>query len=82
MKTNYVCEWCEEIFSDKGECLIHEKKCFYNPETQSCYTCKHHGDEFANTGKVWFTCDVGLLKSKSWIENFATNCVGWKSYEE
>ena len=38
VKTNQ-CDFCTKTSFDKGSIRVHEKKCFYNPITQSCATC-------------------------------------------
>jgi hypothetical protein len=37
--TAYNCDHCNKIYSIKGQCKAHEKKCYYNPETKSCASC-------------------------------------------
>jgi hypothetical protein len=37
----YKCNHCRKISEDKGYIKQHEKKCYYNPDTQSCATCKY-----------------------------------------
>lgn len=38
VKTNQ-CDFCTKTSFNKGSIKTHEKKCFYNPVTQSCATC-------------------------------------------
>jgi len=77
MREIYECKWCYGHFGDRTECVEHEPKCHDNPATRSCETCDHHGTVVANTGKVWNTCEVGLLTSPRWVENHATACPQW-----
>lgn len=77
MKTKYECEFCQSDFVDMDVCKEHERLCYHNPSSKSCETCYHHDHVLADTGKVWNTCAVGLLKSPRWIENHATSCPKW-----
>jgi hypothetical protein len=78
MRVRYECKWCETDHGDTAEeCLQHELECHSNPASRSCETCMHHGTVVADTGKVWNTCAVGLLKSPRWVENHATACPQW-----
>lgn len=37
----YKCEHCGKISLQKAYIKQHEKKCYHNPETKSCATCKY-----------------------------------------
>jgi hypothetical protein len=77
MREIYECKWCYGHYGERTECVEHEPKCHDNPATRSCETCDHHGTVVADTGKVWNTCEVGLLTSPRWVENHATACPQW-----
>jgi len=80
MKEKFTCDWCYEDFYGRAECGDHERCCYDNPASRSCETCVHHGDVVGDTGKVWNTCDVGLLlESVKWIENHRTQCAQWQN---
>lgn len=38
----YRCSHCNKLHGYKGNAKKHEAKCFWNPETRSCASCKHH----------------------------------------
>ena len=82
MKKRFECDWCNGLYSNEKECLDHESRCCENPETKACETCSSHGTEVAGTGKVWNTCDKGLLKSHKWVENHARNCPQWQDWRK
>ena len=65
------------FYGDRAECAEHELRCHHNPANRSCETCEHHGTTVADTGKVWNTCEVGLLTSQKWVENHAASCPKW-----
>ena len=69
-----------DTVKDSARSEDHEKTCNNNPETRSCETCDHHCTDMAGTGKIWNTCDAGVLTSHRWIEH-ATGCPKWKSDE-
>jgi hypothetical protein len=72
-------DFCEKTSFSKGSISQHEKKCFYNPTTQSCTTCfwfsRVHGlgDDIA--------CYVGKLKeaNESEKQKLKTMCKSWTS---
>jgi hypothetical protein len=37
----YQCDFCNKTYKNKSSARVHEKKCFANPATKSCRTCKH-----------------------------------------
>ena len=37
----YKCIHCGKISERKGYIKQHEKKCYHNPETRSCASCKY-----------------------------------------
>jgi len=78
MKIRYECGWCEDSYDNPDDCLNHEKECTENPDVRSCDTCSHHGTDVGGSGRIWYTCRAGLLKSDTWIENFAKMCPKWK----
>ena len=38
----YQCDYCTFNMKTKASVINHENKCFYNPKTKSCATCKHN----------------------------------------
>jgi len=39
--SRWGCDFCKKTYELKSSALRHEKKCFANPATKSCRTCKH-----------------------------------------
>ena len=62
----YICEYCASMkrpqrpYLDKAPVIWHEKRCFYNPENKTCFTCKHNNGEHKNN-LVYLGCDNGLI---------------------
>ena len=46
----YICDYCNKGFWKKSDAAEHEKKCFHNPETRSCLSCKHFYNRIVNIG--------------------------------
>ena len=38
--TAYICS-CNKLYRDKKTAKAHYKRCFFNPELQTCNTCNH-----------------------------------------
>jgi hypothetical protein len=36
----YKCNYCNKVYQLKKSCQAHERKCYTNPETKSCASCK------------------------------------------
>ena len=37
----FACGFCSRIYGLKNVAIAHERKCYYNPDTKSCVTCKN-----------------------------------------
>lgn len=48
-KKVYQCEYCGRFYFTEKIAKEHEDKCFYNPSTKSCATCKHLGIPVAHS---------------------------------
>ena len=66
--TVYLCGFCRRPhnYRKAAVCEAHEARCFYNPKTHSCGTCRHlirgekascgakkHGEPFTTACKSW-----------------------------
>ena len=81
MKTVKInqCDFCDKTSFSKSTIIQHEKKCFFNPATQSCATClwfsRVHslGDES--------TCYLSKLSKapEGEKQKLKTSCGNWKN---
>lgn len=39
--TAFACDFCKKLYRTKSGGKRHEDRCFFNPATHSCVTCKH-----------------------------------------
>jgi len=37
----YKCDYCKKTYANKSAAKRHEWRCFFNPATKSCATCKN-----------------------------------------
>lgn len=51
----FQCEFCNKIYLTKKTARAHEARCFKNPKSRSCITCKNFGVEVATIYKGY--CD-------------------------
>ena len=79
VKTNQ-CDFCSKTSLNKGSLRVHEKKCFYNPLTQSCATCLWFSRTY---GFETIECYVGEVKdcNKSLKPKLKTRCNKWINAE-
>ena len=43
----YECEYCnKKVYKSKSAAKFHEKKCFANPTTKACQTCKYYCTDY------------------------------------
>lgn len=84
----YKCEHCRKVSENKAYIKYHEKKCYYNPETKSCATCRYlifGYKENPETGHYNFfqNCSIGLdVKSKHLKTECCYHDVRPEDYEE
>ncbi len=74
------CDYCRKISFNKNYLKQHEKKCFYNPATQSCATCLWFG-RVHNLNET--TCFLGKFeKAEEGVrQKLKTACKSWRSAE-
>jgi hypothetical protein len=78
VKTNQ-CDFCTKTSFDKGSIRVHEKKCFFNPVTQSCATCLWFSKKHLNGPPT--ICFVGetYVSVNEFKSILNTKCTKWIS---
>ena len=76
----YRCDYCNKLKSQKGNMKLHETKCFKNPDSRSCITCKffdsyRSNEEESQSDRL---CERGLDISIS----LKTECIYHKTRED
>lgn len=84
----YQCSFCAKIAKNRATIQQHEKKCFHNPTTKSCATCKNldsnhpfyvvHANECSCSEGVVFPL-VGVFIEKQKLQ---TQCPLWVAIPE
>jgi hypothetical protein len=75
--TVYECEFCNKRkYAYKSSAKKHENKCFWNPETRSCMTCKHYMEPDETTIMQVYEEET-LCAFANPIKRFNTKCRGW-----
>jgi hypothetical protein len=80
IKTNQ-CDFCTKTSVNKASIKVHEKKCFYNPITQSCATCLWFSKK--NVGDHPARCLIGekYVSVNEFRTIFKTKCPKWINAE-
>ena len=76
--TAYKCEFCEKLLNSYSGMHKHEKKCFYNPASKSCITCKNLNSRGLIKGKPITEKEEKLLR----FEIAGTYEIGWSGDPE
>lgn len=75
----YKCEYClrSRPYASKSACEAHEERCFSNPDTHSCATCKFKGEGREQIRKGLFRTTYHCNARKP-FECLTTDCPSWK----
>lgn len=75
--TVYECEYCNKRkYAYKSSAKKHENKCYWNPKTKSCMTCKHYINPDESTQFQVFEDETFCIYANpSCGLNY--NCGGW-----
>lgn len=76
IKTNQ-CEYCSKTSLNKGSIRVHERKCFYNPATQSCASCLWFSKKYVNETAYCLLGESYELSVNGFKSIFKTNCNKW-----
>ena len=60
----YKCGFCNKILRSYSGMWKHENKCFKNPKSKSCATCKYRVFELMVNGRVMTDKDMDILSCK------------------
>lgn len=44
--TEYTCDYCDEQDKDKQYIEEHEAECYFNPNNETCATCRYKGEKY------------------------------------
>lgn len=82
----YACEFCPRAtpFITSRAVAAHEIRCFHNPATRSCATCKNLLHSYVPTGQIGEVKDSWSCTANAQLAPLTTFCPVWakrESYE-
>jgi len=83
--TAYKCEFCHHgrPYASQSACAAHEDRCFHNPATRSCATCKHADIVVVPVdGRPGYVTTETHCKARKPGEPLTTLCPSWKPQED
>jgi len=60
--TAFECDFCKKLYRSKSGIGNHEKRCFHNPETKSCISCKFLGSAGKCNGSILTELQESILR--------------------
>jgi hypothetical protein len=76
----YKCSFCPRarIYASRSACAAHEVRCFDNPATRSCATCKNLRHSQKPAAREGCVTDVWSCAASDLLEPLTTNCNSWQ----
>lgn len=75
----YQCEYCSRAraYITASAVAAHEVRCFHNPVTRSCATCRYLLHRYVPTGRFGYVTHAWSCTANAPLAPLTTNCPAW-----
>lgn len=81
--TAFKCDHCNKIYESPVTCKNHQRRCYYNPKTNSCITCAFFIDDdlYYDKNRCPLSFSSCLLNNNIINEGLRTKCPNYQIFE-